>query len=103
MLKKLLRHVVLFKFKDAATPEQVQHVADSFAALHGKAPQIVDFEWGTNNSPEMRNEGFTHCFILSYQSEQDLAAYQLHPAHLDFQKILQPHLDKVLVIDYWIK
>jgi hypothetical protein len=26
--------------------------------------------------------------------------YQKHPAHLDFQKILGPHKEKVFVVDY---
>jgi hypothetical protein len=101
--EKLLRHVVIFKFKDTSTPKDVEKVAKTFAALHGKVPQIVDFEWGINNSPEKFNEGFTHCFILTYKSEKDLADYQLNKAHIDFQAVLKPHMEKVFVVDYWVK
>ncbi|TAE61808.1 MAG: Dabb family protein [Bacteroidetes bacterium] len=99
----MLRHFVLFSFKPGSTPAEVQHVADTFAALHGQVPQIAAFEWGINNSPEMLNRGLTHCFLLSYHSEQDLAEYQLHPAHLAFQEVLRPHMEEVLVVDYWAR
>ena len=100
---KLLRHVVIFKFKDSSTPDDVKKVSETFAALYGKVPQVKAFEWGINNSPEHYNEGFTHCFILTFSSEKDLADYQLDPAHIAFQGVLKPHMDKVFVVDYWVK
>ena len=98
---KLLRHVVLFSFKTGTSPEQIKTVTDAFAALPKKIPQIKAFEWGTNNSPENLNQGYTHCFFVSFASEEDRAIYLPHPAHLAFIEILKPILDKVLVIDYW--
>ena len=98
-----LRHVVIFKFEDSSTPDDVKKVSETFAALYGKVPQIKSFEWGINNSPEKFNEGFTHCFILTFSSEKDLADYQLNPAHVEFQKVLKPQMEKVFVVDYWVK
>ncbi len=99
--EKLLRHVVLFKFKDATTAADVKIVEDAFRALPSKVKEVKDFEWGTNNSPENLNQGFTHCFFVSFQSEKDREVYLPHPAHKAFVEVLKPHLDKVLVIDYW--
>lgn len=99
--KKLLRHVVIFKFKDSATPEQVKSVEDAFRALPSKIKEIKDFEWGTNNSPEGLNEGFTHVFFVSFESEKDREVYLPHPDHNAFVEVLKPHLDKALVVDYW--
>lgn len=100
---KLLRHVVIFKFKDTSSAADVQKVADTFADLKKQIPQIFDFEWGINNSKENLDQGFTHCFVLTFKSEQDAAVYQENPAHRNFQKVLGPHLDKVFVVDYWTK
>ena len=100
---KMLRHVVLFKFKDSATPEQVKQVENAFLALPSAITEIKDFEWGTNNSPENLNEGLTHCFFLSFNSEKDRDVYLPHPAHKAFGAILKPYLDKVIVVDYWVK
>jgi len=100
---KMLRHVVLFKFKDSATPVQIKEVENAFKALPSKIKEIKGFEWGTNNSPENLNQGLTHCFFLSFESEIDRDAYLPHPAHKEFGKLLGPYLDKVVVVDYWVK
>jgi len=100
---RVLRHVVLFKFKDSATKEQVEQIESAFCALPGKVDTIYDFEWGTDVSVENLQQGFTHCFFVSFLSEDDRAKYIPHPAHKAFGKLLGPHMDKVLVIDYWTK
>lgn len=98
---KSLRHVVLFKFKDSSSPADVKKVEDAFAALPDKLPQIKAYEWGKNNSPENLNQGLTHCFILTFNSEKDRDEYLVHPDHKAFGKVLGPHLDKVTVVDFW--
>ena len=99
---KMLRHVVLFKFKDTSSAQEVKVVEDAFVALKGKIKLIKDFEWGTNNSPENLNQGLTHCFLASFASEKDRDDYLVHPDHKAFVEVLKPHLDKVTVIDYWV-
>lgn len=101
--EKKLRHVVLFKFKDESSADDVKKVEDAFRALPSKIKEVKDFEWGTNNSPENLNQGFTHCFFVSFASEKDREIYLPHPAHKAFVDVLKPHLDKVLVVDYWTK
>jgi len=98
---RVLRHVVLFKFKDGTPPEKVKEIEEAFRALPGKIPVVHDFEWGTNNSPENHAQGFTHCFFLTFLTEEDRNAYLPHPAHKEFGKLLGPCLDKVCVVDYW--
>jgi quinol monooxygenase YgiN len=95
-----VRHVVLFKFKDDATPDQVHAVENAFRELPHKIPGILDYEWGTNISPENLAAGYTHCFFLTFKDEAARDAYLPHPAHKDFGTLLHPYLDKVLVIDY---
>lgn len=99
----LLRHAVLFSFKEDSYPVGVQAVEDAFAGLPGNIPQIHDYEWGINNSPEELNKGYTHLFFVTFKSEADRAIYLPHPAHLAFVEVLKPHLDEVLVLDYWTK
>jgi hypothetical protein len=99
--QKLLRHVVLFKFTDGTSAADMKKVEDAFRALPAKIKEIKGFEWGTNNSPENLNQGFTHCFLLSFSSEKDRDAYLPNPAHKAFGEVLTGLIDKVLVIDYW--
>jgi len=97
----LLRHVVMFKFKEDTSKEDIRKVQEAFSALPSKIPQIVSYEWGTNNSPEGLDKGFTHIFFLTFKSEEDRAVYLPHPDHKAFGDILGPYLDDVLVLDYW--
>lgn len=99
----VLRHVVLFKFKDSTAQSDIDKVQEAFSALPTKIPQIVDYEWGVNNSPEGLNKGLTHCFFLTFKSEADRAIYLPHPDHKAFGEILGPHLDDVTVVDYWVE
>lgn len=98
---KLLRHVVMFKFKDSATVEQIKEIEEAFVGLSETIDEIHDFEWGTNNSPEGLHKGLTHCFIVTFLSDEDREAYLPHPDHQAFVKLLTPSLDDVTVIDYW--
>lgn len=103
MEKPLLRHVVLIKFKDESSQEDIKKVEEAFIALKDKISLIKDFEWGTNNSPEGLDKGHTHCFFVTFESEQDRDEYLPHPAHKEFVDVLVPHLDDVTVVDYWTK
>lgn len=98
---KLLRHVVMFQFKETSSQADIQTVVDAFAALPDQIPEIAAFEYGTDNSPENLSDGLTHCFLVSFASEADRATYLPHPAHQAFVEVLKPHLEKVVVIDYW--
>ena len=100
---KTLRHVVMFKFKDTATPANIKTVEDAFAQLPKKITTIKSYEWGINSSPEGLNQGLTHCFLLTFTSDKDRNDYLVHPAHKEFGKILGPYLDKVTVVDFWVK
>lgn len=98
-----LRHVVLLKFKESATDADIKKVEDAFIGLKSKIKEIKDLEWGLNNSPEGLNKGFTHCFFLTFESEEDRAIYLPHPDHKAFGDVLGPHLEDVTVVDYWVK
>jgi Stress responsive A/B Barrel Domain len=100
--KQELKHVVLFTFKASSSKASVDSVVKAFNHLYGTVPQVKNMEWGLNMSPEHLDQGFTHCFSLTFSNEKDLANYQLHPAHKAFQTILKPHMDKVFVVDYFV-
>lgn len=96
-----LRHVVLFACRESATVGQIDAVIADFGTLKDRIPGILAYEWGSNVSPEGLNQGFTHCFTLSFGSEEDRNAYLLHAAHQAFVDTLGACLEKSLVVDYW--
>jgi hypothetical protein len=99
---KVLRHIVMYKFKDNVTPAQLQEVIDAFAGLPKKVNTIIGFEHGTNVSREGKSEGFTHVFVVTFRNETDLADYLVHPAHEAYVQVVRDRRDKVIVFDYWV-
>ena len=102
-LDSVLRHVVLFKFKEGTTSNQLNSYETAFGALKNKIPEIVSFEWGLNNSPEGLEKGFTHCFFVTFASEADRDIYLPHPDHQAFVSLIGPSVEDVLVVDYWTR
>ena len=93
-------HVVHFKFKADAKPEQIATIEKEFAALKGKIDVVQTLEWGTDISPEKLSDGFTHCWVLTFKNEKDRDAYLVHSAHKAFVEIVLPVIDKPLVVDF---
>jgi hypothetical protein len=96
----MIRHVVLFKFRDPTPPGDLAAADTSFMALKGKIEEILDLEHGVNTSPEGLDKGFTHCYLLSFRNESDRDSYLIHPAHKAFSSQVRPILQDVLVVDY---
>ncbi len=95
------RHVVLFKFKDATSAATVAGIEDAFRAFCASLPFVTDFEWGVNSSPEGLDDGFTHCFIVTFAGPEGRDAYLPHPAHRAFiERWLDPNLEKACVVDF---
>ncbi len=97
---KSLRHVVLIKFKDASTADDVRQVVSAFQALPSKIDAIQGFEWGTDVSVENKAQGFTHCFLVTFNDAKGRDEYLPHAAHKEFVNLAVPHIEKVLVFDY---
>ncbi len=99
---KLVRHIVIFKYKDGSSVDQIQQVTDAFRALQHQIPGIDSFEHGINNSPEGKNLGFTHVYTLLFDDIQARDAYLPHPQHQKFGALLQllDILEDVFVVDY---
>ena len=100
--KAQVRHVVVFKYKPNATEGQIKQVTDAFKGLQKTIPGIVAFESGTNNSPENKNQGFTHVYLLTFEDLAARDAYLPHPKHKEFGQLLGKLgvLEDVFVVDY---
>ena len=91
---KVLRHVVMYKFKDGLPVAQIQEVVDAFAGLPKKIDTILGFEKGTNVSAEGKSEGFTHMFVVTFKDQAGLDVYLKHPAHDDYVKVVKDLADE---------
>jgi len=92
-----MKHVVLCAFVDGLDPAAI--IAD-FAALATTVPSVQALEHGPNVSPEGLDDGFTHCFTVTFASAADRDQYLIDPVHLAFVERFRPTLAKILVVDY---
>jgi hypothetical protein len=99
--ERVLRHLVLYKFKDGLKPAELQEVIDTFGALPKKIDTIIGYEAGTNISPEGKSDGLTHAFVVTFKDEKGRDAYLVHPAHKAYVEVVKDRREKVVVFDYW--
>jgi hypothetical protein len=100
--KEPVRHVVVFKYKARTTEDQIQQVTDAFRELKKKVPGVISFERGVNNSPEGKNLGFTHVYLLTFEDAKARDNYLPHPEHKKFGELLGKLgvLESVFVVDF---
>jgi len=97
-----VRHLVVFKYKATATPGQIAEVSDAFRSLKMKIPGIESFEHGNNISPEKKDLGFNHVYLITFKSAAARDAYLPHPEHKNFGQLLSKLdvVEDVFVVDF---
>lgn len=100
--KEPVRHVVAFKYRADASRDDIQRITDALRELRHSIPGIVSFEYGINSSPEGLNDGFTHLYLITFESAAARDEYLPHPEHEKFGELLSELgvLEEVFVIDY---
>ncbi len=97
---KLLRHIVLFRFKDEVSAEQIAEGGKAFLALADQIKNIREIEWGKAiNMPAP----YTHCLLVTVQTEADLQAYDEHRAHQAIGERYGHRVQDLIVMDFWTK
>lgn len=99
--RDLLRHVILIEFKEITTKDQIKETEKLFCEMAREVKDIKDFEWGTDVSRGQRTQGFTHCFVLTFDSEAGRDRYRRDPLHNKLRAATQQYIKKMLVLDYW--
>jgi hypothetical protein len=95
-----VKHFGLLKFKPQVIPEQIETCFRELGGLVGRIPGLRDFCHGPYASPEGLNDGFTHGFIMTFESPAARDAYLSHPEHERVKKLVLPSVERVLVFDF---
>ena len=101
--ERRLRHALFLKFKADASDEQVKEVEEVIANLPSQCETIKGFEWGKNNSPEKHDEGFTHCYLFTFDDVDGLTTYAAAPAHKAAVEKIFAAAEKGRVLDFWTR
>ena len=96
----MIKHIVLLKFKDGVTDDQIDRIFQELAALQDLIPGMTDYIAGPYSSDEGLNQGYTHGFIMTFETPEARDTYLPHPEHERVKAQAIPHLDQVVAFDF---
>ncbi len=95
-----IQHMVLFKIKPEVTPEKITELFRLLADLQQLIPGITYFAGGPYSSPEGLNQGYTHGFIMTFESVNARDIYLPHPEHERVKAALLACIDSAIAFDF---
>lgn len=95
-----VKHFGVFQFKETVTPAQVETCFGEMQAMVGKIPGLLEMVHGPYDSAEGLNDGFTHGFIMTFESPEARDRYLPHPVHERVKEVVVPCLERVIVFDF---
>jgi hypothetical protein len=95
-----VKHIVLLKFKEGTTEEQINKFFEDVLDLSESVPGIDDYVSGANSSAEGLSQGLTHGFIMTFSDAAARDAYLVHPEHERFKAASFPLVETVIVFDF---
>lgn len=96
----MVRHLGMFQFKPEITSGQIDECFRELAGMIGKIPGLLSMEHGPYQSDEGLNDGYTHGFIMTFDSPESRDAYLPHPEHERVRSIVAPRLERLAVFDF---
>ncbi len=75
----MFRHLVLFRWGPAATPDAVDAVTAGLAALPGRIEAIRSYRFGPNTGVDTGN--FDYGVVAEFDDEAGYLTYRDHPDH----------------------
>lgn len=101
MMPRPVDHLVLFKLKPDATPEQKEAMRAGLLSLRERVPGILDLTCGLNFSD--RAAGHEIGLVVRLESRAALEGYIPHPAHREVvERDVRPIMESIIVVDYEI-
>jgi hypothetical protein len=98
----VVEHVVLFKWKEGASPDAIGAAIRGLKALKEEIEGIVDLTVGENFST--RSQGYQCGLVVRFTNREALDAYVPHPAHQDVVlNLLAPIREESIAVDYEIR
>jgi hypothetical protein len=91
-----VQHMVWLKFKEGVSEQRIEEHMEALRGMQGKVPHVQYVAAG--KSLVDRAGDYTHGFVVTMNSPEDLQAYEEHPEHLKVAKPLKEDAE-VMAID----
>ena len=99
----MVRHYGVFKFFPDVEESAIDECFVKMTEMIGKVPGLLDMEHGPYQSDEGLDKGFTHGFIMTFDSLESRDAYLPHPVHEKVKEFVVPKLEDVMVFDFEVQ
>lgn len=96
--RSVLRHVVLFSFKEDVPAAERAAILDAIRGLRSAVPSLRSLDIGENISPA-RAQGYTHVLLETFDDRAGLEAYATHPAHLPVLARIRAAAAQLIAVD----
>ncbi len=96
----MTRHYGMFQFKEGVTESEIDNCFVTMKGMIGKIPGLLEMEYGAYDSSEGLNDGYTHGFIMTFDSPESREVYLPHPIHEKVKDLVIPKLERVVVFDF---
>lgn len=96
----MIVHIVLFKFKDENKALNIARVQKRLMKLEETVESLSFMEVGVNFNESER--AFDLSLYSTFESQEALQAYQVHPEHLDVLELIKEVTLESKVVDYII-
>jgi hypothetical protein len=96
----MIRHFGMFQFHPEITAEEIDACFTHMRGMVGEIPGLLAVEHGPYDSPEGLSDGFTHGFVMTFDTAAHRDAYLPHPVHERVKDFVVPKLARVVVFDF---
>lgn len=94
----MITHIVMFKFKEAATDENINKAKEHIESLMSTVPSLNSMEVGVNFADEERAMDMS--LVSRFDDKEALGEYAVHPTHLKVIEFIKSMAQYSKVVDY---
>jgi|SRR5690606_11913949 len=92
-------HIVLFKFKEGTTVEQIQNLKSEILKQKGTVSGLLEISFGEDFTG--RAKGFTHAEVAVFKDRKSLEDFNISAYHQQLIAThIKPVLEDIIVLDY---
>lgn len=95
-----VKHFGVFEFQPQVTEQDIDECFGALKGMVGKIPGLEEVLCGPYESGEGLNDGYTHGFVMTFESSEARDAYLPHPDHEVVKKLILPRLARIVVFDF---
>ena len=94
----MIQHIMLWNYRDDLSAEERERLQAWLETLPYHVPSLLSVQWGPVFGG--RNQSFSHCFVMLFQTRDDLAEYTTHPDHITFATAFREACAVQVVADF---